>query len=1181
MSSPTFFIMQKCYLLLVSLLLTVLAPTAYGQCPTPIVTADGPTSFCDPSGSVSLMTDPGSLRYASSVVAFSSQYHTSGTWAAVEALGAPNTYPDYGDIGSAWASLSPDGQREYLVLGFANPAPAARILIWETLAPGAVDTVWVRNPNTNLWENVYTATAAPITPANSRILNINFPATTAFNVQYVRIALNSPAVSGWNEIDAVALSNTRASYQWTRNNVDLAGATGPGLSNITAGGSYAVRVTNATNCTATSATTTVVPGYVPTVSVNPPAPSTCGATPVALTASVPGQSGAGNALHFANGSSQYGTVPDSPSLDLTNSFTIECWLNASGSGSVTQNVLCKSSLPQNNGYIFPRTDDTWGHLEIYLNAGGWTVFNVPYTAYIGTWHHLAATYDGSMVRFYIDGTQVQQFPFSGTLTTNSNPLTIGSQPGYGEYFVGGVDEARVWNVARSAAQIAADYNKTVAPTSPGLVAYFPFNEGSGASANDVSLSNNDATLINGPVFQASGASVNEGFTYTWSPATGLSATTGPNVTASPTNTTTYTVTATANSTGCSGNQTVTVTINNGLTWNGSVSTDWFNAANWSCGTVPTATSDVTIPAGATFYPIVNSGTAVARNLTINSLGALHVPTGGTLDVKGQFVNQGVFDNSGTGMVMFSGSSAQQIGGGYNSFENLTIGPAGATLNTAASVHRMLTLNGNLSTNGQALVLESDASGTAMVVNNGGVVVGNATVERYIDPSLNSGSGYRHYSSPVAAAPLNDLNTGTFTATVNPLYNTSATPQNVTPFPNVFGYDETRLASSPATGGTAFDKGWISPTSASSTMQPMQGYTVHIPASSTVDLTGTLNNGSMSATGLSRGTDPNAGWHLLGNPYPAPLDFTLLGRSGIDAAVYMFQSSGPYAGSYQGFVNGVSFNGGTAIVPVMKGFFVRTSTPGVNGTLTYSNAARLTNYANPTFRRDARPRITLELQASNGQADQAVAYFEQGATAGFDAAFDAHKLSPGGSPVLALLAGTQPLAVNGLPALSGTDVTLPVLAQLPQAGSCTLRTAELANLPVGYRAYLRDALTGTTTDLSLQPTYSFVASPAAPGRFTLVITQSRLLATMPFQLSEQVSLYPNPAQREVQLALPTALSQQAVRLSFLNALGQVALQRTLPAGTSAHTLTLNGLAAGVYSVQLQTSLGLVTKRLVVE
>lgn len=71
----------------------------------------------------------------------------------------------------------------------------------------------------------------------------------------------------------------------------------------------------------------------------------------------------------------------------------------------------------------------------------------------------------------------------------------------------------------------------------------------------------DPTICNGTstTLTASGAD-----TYTWSPATGLSATSGASVTANPGTTTTYTVTGT-NSAGCSGTATVKVTVTPALT----------------------------------------------------------------------------------------------------------------------------------------------------------------------------------------------------------------------------------------------------------------------------------------------------------------------------------------------------------------------------------------------------------------------------------------------------------------------------------------------------------------------------------------------------------------------------------------------------------------------------------------
>ncbi len=142
------------------------------------------------------------LRWADTVQAFSSQY-TSASWAAYQALGTPNVYPSCGDITAAWASASADGQREYLELVCGTPAPVNTIQIYETNAPGAIDTVYLWNSGTSAWVQVYSAAAA----ANAtcpNILTIRF-ATTGYSTNRIRIAINSPAVSSWNEIDAVGI----------------------------------------------------------------------------------------------------------------------------------------------------------------------------------------------------------------------------------------------------------------------------------------------------------------------------------------------------------------------------------------------------------------------------------------------------------------------------------------------------------------------------------------------------------------------------------------------------------------------------------------------------------------------------------------------------------------------------------------------------------------------------------------------------------------------------------------------------------------------------------------------------------------------------------------------------------------------------------------------------------------
>ncbi|RAK70533.1 DUF4394 domain-containing protein [Hymenobacter edaphi] len=629
----------------------------------------------------------------------------------------------------------------------------------------------------------------------------------------------------------------------------------------------------------------------------------------------------------------------------------------------------------------------------------------------------------------------------------------------------------------------------------------------------------------------------------------------------------------------------------GLTWTGAVSTDWGTAGNWSPAQVPTATDNVTIPDVAN-DPVV-SNAQQAANITLASGATLTTANGGTLTVNGSFTNNGGTTlGSGTGTIAFTGAAAQTISGTTTFFNNLTAGPAGVTASAPVQVQRVLLLNGNLASGGN-LTLLSNATGTAHVVNNGGAVTGNATVQRYVDTGLNAGPGYRHFSAPVVGTTVSDLATAGFSPVVNPAYNSAPVPNNVTPFPTVFGYDETRVNTSGNPAPRDFDRGFFSPNATSDPMVPGRGYTVNIPAGQTPDFVGVLGNGPVILGGLTRGTQTESGWQLLGNPYPAPLNWDAVGRTNVDGAVYVYRSTGQYAGTYSTYVaGGAGTNGGTNVLGSGQGFFVRVSTPGSsNGQVSFTNAARFTTYQSPVFQRPAAitgPLVRLALQAASGPADETVVYLEPGATAGFDASMDAYKLQAGGAPVLAspIDASTR-LAVNALPPLSATapERVVPLHVQALQAGPHTLRAAELLNLPAGTYAYLRDADTGTLVDLQTQPSYAFtLATTGLTTRFSLLLTQNRVTATAPAALSQQVGLYPNPARTQVTLQLPASLAQQPVAVSVLNALGQQVLTRVLPAARpaqSALTLPLAGLAKGVYSVRLTTAQGIVTKRLVVE
>src|SRR5262245_30746986 len=72
-----------------------------------------------------------------------------------------------------------------------------------------------------------------------------------------------------------------------------------------------------------------------------------------------------------------------------------------------------------------------------------------------TWTHLAATYDRTTIRLYVNGVQVASAAQTAAISTSNAALTIGANT-YGEYFNGLVDEVRIYNRALTAAEIQTD-----------------------------------------------------------------------------------------------------------------------------------------------------------------------------------------------------------------------------------------------------------------------------------------------------------------------------------------------------------------------------------------------------------------------------------------------------------------------------------------------------------------------------------------------------------------------------------------------------------------------------------------------------------------------------------------------------------------------------------------------------
>lgn len=125
----------------------------------------------------------------------------------------------------------------------------------------------------------------------------------------------------------------------------------------------------------------------------------------------------------------------------------------------------------------------------------------------GRWHHLVVSYNGSGVTtaanflVTVDGLPQTLNSTSGVGAV-SNTTVIGSFAGAGggEFLKGRIDDVRIYSRALTADEVSAIYNNVTAPPTSGLVAHFPFEEGTGTTTTD-SVGGLVGTLTNGPTWQ--------------------------------------------------------------------------------------------------------------------------------------------------------------------------------------------------------------------------------------------------------------------------------------------------------------------------------------------------------------------------------------------------------------------------------------------------------------------------------------------------------------------------------------------------------------------------------------------------------------------------------------------------------------------------------------------------------
>lgn len=207
-----------------------------------------------------------------------------------------------------------------------------------------------------------------------------------------------------------------------------------------------------------------------------------------------------NRLQF-NGSNSYVEIAHNSSIKPTSSFTVESWVLGN---NALLNPGCIFSADSSNSDTSITIETVGRKVFATLKTTSGTFFLTSNdTIPTNNWAHVAAVYDGATLALYINGDTAGSVGATGLINYKTNPIYLGKRAGPKStngvsVLNGGLDEFRLWNIARSQQDIIQNmHNKIANFSNPNLVVYYRMNEGLGnSSLGDASGNCNSGDLQN-------------------------------------------------------------------------------------------------------------------------------------------------------------------------------------------------------------------------------------------------------------------------------------------------------------------------------------------------------------------------------------------------------------------------------------------------------------------------------------------------------------------------------------------------------------------------------------------------------------------------------------------------------------------------------------------------------------
>ena len=475
------------------------------------------------------------------------------------------------------------------------------------------------------------------------------------------------------------------------------------------------------------------------------------------------------------------------------------------------------------------------------------------------------------------------------------------------------------------------------------------------------------------------------------------------------------------------------------------------------------------------------------------------------------------------------------------------------------------------TNSGTVTLNSTADDFSSLIVTG-TATGNVIYNRYVNAfSASAGGGWDGTGPPVAMS-ITDFITDN-TGVIYQVGDTYA----LGPFNNLTNlYEYYTTTTAPSAGAFTAGKGYTMATTDTN--------------GATVQYTGTIATTNQSIDVINN-DDANGGvgrrWNFVSNPYPSYIN----GNATAEAINnFMDVNSSVIDGSFLGVYgwNGSSYttynntSDAFSIAPG-QGFFVAAAST-TNTALDFTTAMRTTT-GTGDFVLGPQPLIyRLELKLFNGDTQRATTdfYFRDGLSLDLDPGYDAGAYNQSTKLSTRLPQGSQEFAfaINamGINALQNTRVPL----EIRQNAGQTFRVSMAdMNLPEDINVYLEDTLNGTLTSLKDQD-FELVAQSNLSGaeRFFIIFKDNSLLSNRDILGISLLNVYKVNNESFVTIAGITP-ELEKLDVTLYNILGIRVREKALNPANATQRVSTDGLASGLYVVQVRSENQVLNKKIIIE